>query len=57
MPLKASELVKMLNAHIEKYGDENVLIYDDYAVVYRSISENDISRTHGDRFVIECHEQ
>lgn len=57
MPIKASELADMLNEHIRKYGDGNVMIYDDYSTLYKTISKFDISRTHGDRFVIECNEQ
>lgn len=57
MPIKASELVNMLNEHIKKYGDGNVMIYDDYSSVYKTISDNNISRTYGDRFVIECDEE
>ncbi|MNP85930.1 hypothetical protein D3C76_1858820 [compost metagenome] len=57
MPIKASELVDMLNEHIQKYGDGHVMIYDDYSVVYKSIRKDEISRTHGDKFVIQCNEK
>lgn len=54
MPVKASELVEMLKIHIEKYGDGNVMIYDDYEVTYKTFDRSCISRNEG-RFVIECH--
>ena len=54
MLVTATELVEKLNEHVEKYGDGPVMIYDDYAVNYRSLKPSNISRMHGDQFVIEC---
>lgn len=54
MQVNASDLVKMLNKHIEKYGDGKVMIYDDYKSTYKSFSNDHISRMPGNRFVITC---
>lgn len=53
MPILASELVKKLNAHIEKYGDDKVMIFDGYACSYKTFNEHQISKNMN-RFVIEC---
>lgn len=49
----ASKLVELLNEHIEKYGDEEIRIFDDYKGAYRRIRTYEISRL-GNKFVIEC---
>jgi hypothetical protein len=52
-PLKASDLIELLQGHIELYGDENVYIFDSYDMSYKTFSERKISRLHNN-FVIEC---
>jgi len=52
--IKISELITMLQSHMQKYGDDKVMLYDDYEIVYKTISKNNISKSHENRFVIEC---
>jgi hypothetical protein len=52
-PLKASDLIELLQGHIELYGDENVYIFDAYDMSYKTFNERRISRLHNN-FVIEC---
>ena len=55
--IKASDLIHLLNEHIEKYGDNKVFIYDGYSCCYKTFSTHHISRTSGNVFVIECEEE
>ena len=55
--MTASELVTLLNQHIEKHGDDKVFIYDGYNALYKTFSNRHISRTMGNIFVIECEEE
>lgn len=53
-PLKASDLIKLLQKHIERNGDTNVMLYDDYDVSYKTINKTKISRDINKNFVIQC---
>lgn len=51
---KVSTLIKKLQIHLDKYGDSPVMIYDEYSCLYKSFTDNHISRMPGNRFVIDC---
>lgn len=53
-PITASELVELLNEHIEEFGDGNVMINDEYSSSYKTFDKTKISRMPGSRFVITC---
>lgn len=52
-PMKASELVKMLQNHITRKGDDVVFLYDDYCGSYKTFNALDTSHINNN-FVITC---
>jgi len=57
MKILASDLLNALQEHIAKHGDGDVLIFDGYQYCYKTITFENLSKTHGNKFVIECEEE
>lgn len=52
--VKITDLIKLLKAHLDKYGDSPVMILDERNMTYKTFTESHISRMPGNTFVIEC---
>jgi len=50
--LKVSELIQLLNQHLEKHGDTNVVILDERTTWYKTISKKQVHVGPEHNFVI-----
>ena len=50
--LKVSELITMLNQHVEKHGDTNIMIFDERTTWYKTLSSNQVHVGPNQNFII-----
>lgn len=55
--MKISELIEILQRHIDLKGDDRVYVYDDYQGCYKTINKSHVSAMFPDGIAIECEEE
>lgn len=52
--ITTDQLYNIIERHAALHGDDKIMIYDDYAGVYKTFTMNNLSVMPDGRLVIEC---